>query len=85
MTVNLLVSEEMKAFIEERTAQGGFASASEYLCSLIREAQRRRAKQALEDKLLEGLQGPAREMTAEDWAELRRKAMEGLEGETLRP
>ena len=46
----------------------GLASASKDLRTLSREEQRRRAKQALETQLLEGLQGSAVEMTREDWA-----------------
>ncbi len=84
-TMNISLPEEMKAFIEARMALEGHASASEYLRTLIREEQRRRAKQALEAKLLEGLQGPAVEMTREDWESIRREALEGLTGETIRP
>jgi len=56
-TMNISIPDEMKAFIENQLAQEGFASASEYFRSLVREAQRRKAKQELEAKLLEGLQG----------------------------
>ena len=85
MTMNISLPEEMKTFIEARMAQEGFASASEYLLALIREEQRRRAKQELEAKLLEGLHGPAVVMTREDWESLRRDAIEGLAGEPIRP
>jgi len=84
-TMNISLPEEMKAFIEAQMAQEGYASASEYLRFLIREAQKRRAKQELEAKLMEGLQGPAVEMTREDWDSIRREALEGLSGETIRP
>lgn len=85
-TMNISLPEEMKAFIETQMATEGYASASEYLRSLIREAQRRRAKQALEGKFREALEsGPATPMTREDWAALRQKALEGFSGETLRP
>jgi hypothetical protein len=44
---------------------------------LIREAQKRRAKQELEAKLREALEsGPATPMTREDWDELRRRVWE---------
>jgi antitoxin ParD1/3/4 len=84
-TMNISLPEEMKAFIEAQMASEGFASASEYLRTLIRDEQKRRAKQALEAMLLEGLQGPAVEMTREDWTALRQEALEGLAGETIRP
>jgi antitoxin ParD1/3/4 len=85
-TMNISLPEEMKAFIEAQMAQEGYASASEYLRSLIREAQKRRAKQEIEAKFREALEsGPATPMTHEDWAALRREALEGLAGETIRP
>lgn len=85
-TMNISLPDEMKAFIENQLAQEGFASASEYFRSLVREAQRRNAKQALEAKFREAIEsGPATPMTREDWAALRQEALDGLAGETIRP
>jgi Arc/MetJ-type ribon-helix-helix transcriptional regulator len=67
----------MKAFIEAKMASEGYASASEYLRGLIREAQKHQAKVELEAKLREALEsGPATPMTREDWAELERRVWE---------
>ena len=44
-TMNISLPDEMRAFIEAEMATEGFASASEYLRTLIRGAQKRRAKQ----------------------------------------
>ena len=38
-TMNISVPEEMKAFVEAQMTQEGYASASEYLRALIRDAQ----------------------------------------------
>jgi antitoxin ParD1/3/4 len=84
-TMNISIPDEMKSFVEAQMAEEGYASASEYLRALIREAQKRRAKQELESKLLEGLQGPAVKMTRKDWDSIEREAREGLAGETIRP
>jgi antitoxin ParD1/3/4 len=73
-TMNISLPEEMKAFIEAQMATEGYASASEYLRALIRDAQKRRARQDLEAKLLEGLNGPVVEMTVEDWDSIERDA-----------
>ena len=62
-TMNISLPDDMKAFIEDRVAQEGYASASEYFRDLIREAQRRKAKLELEAKLAEGLQGSPTRMT----------------------
>jgi antitoxin ParD1/3/4 len=84
-TMNISVPDEMKAFVEAEIAQEGYASASEYLRALIRDAQKRRARQDLEAKLLEGLQAPAVQMTRDDWDSIQREALEGLAGATIRP
>jgi len=84
-TMNISLPDEMKAFIETQISQDGYASASEYLRALVREAQKRKARQELEAKLLEGLQGPVSEMTAEDWQSMRQEALDRLAGETLKP
>jgi antitoxin ParD1/3/4 len=77
-TMNISLPDEMKAFIEDRLSQEGYASASEYFRDLIREAQRRTAKQDLEAKLAEGLEGPATRMTRKDWQAIEREARGGL-------
>lgn len=84
-TMNISVPDEMKAFVEAQMAREGYASASEYLRALIRDAQKRQAREALEAKLLEGLQGPTVAMDDDDWASIKREAMDGLAGETIRP
>ena len=54
--------------------------------TLIRDAQKRKAKQALEAKFREAMEsGPATPMTHDDWVALRAEAVEGLAGETIRP
>ncbi len=84
-TMNISVPDEMKAFVEAQMSEEGFASVSEYLRALIREAQKRRAKRYLEAKLREGLDcGPAAPMTKEDWVALRVEAVKGLAGEKIR-
>lgn len=76
-TLNISLPDEMRAFIEAEVARGGYASASEYLRAVIREVQRRQAKQALEAKLREALtSGPATPMTREDWDTLERRVWE---------
>jgi antitoxin ParD1/3/4 len=72
-TMNISVPDEMKAFVETRMAQEGYASASEYLRALIRDAQKRQAKRELEGKFREALEsGPATPMTPDDWQQLER-------------
>jgi antitoxin ParD1/3/4 len=67
-TMNISLPNEMRTFIETQVAKEGYASASEYFRALVRDAQKRQAKQELEAKLREALlSGPAEPMTREDW------------------
>jgi antitoxin ParD1/3/4 len=84
-TMNISLPDEMKVFVEDRMAHEGYASASEYVRALIRDAQKRQARQELEAKLLEGLEGPEVEMDRADWDSIRREALEGLAGDAIRP
>jgi antitoxin ParD1/3/4 len=77
MTMIISLPETLKQFVEEQVKSGGYGTASEYVRTLIREAQLRAARQELDTKLLEGLDsGPAARMTREDWDELKRRVWE---------
>lgn len=78
-TLNISLPDAMRAFIEEQTKTGGYSTASEYVRSLIREDQKRKAKERLEALLLEGLEsGQAEKLTPQDWEEVRRQVRRGL-------
>jgi antitoxin ParD1/3/4 len=84
-TMNISVVDDMKAFVESEMAQEGYASASEYLRTLIREAQKPRAKREREAKFREALEsGPATPMTREDWDSIETDAMGRLAREQSR-
>ena len=53
-TVNIALPDPLKAFVEERVADGEFGTPSEYIRSLIREDRERR-RERLESLLLEAL------------------------------
>jgi antitoxin ParD1/3/4 len=72
-TLNISLPETMRDFIDSQIAEGGYSTASEYIRELVREAQKRKAKEKVEALLLEGLQSEASEMTPEDWQELKRR------------
>jgi antitoxin ParD1/3/4 len=81
-TMNVSLPDEMKAFVEAQAAKEGFGTISEYLRSVIRELQKRQAKQNLEAKLREALlSGPAEPMTREDWDDIEREGLERLSRE----
>ncbi len=71
--LTIKLPESMKDFIVQQAAKGGFKSESEYLQTLVVEAQNRQAQQELEEKLVEGLNSPLSPMTPADWSELKRE------------
>ena len=84
-TMNISVPDDMKAFVEAEMAHEGYASASEYLRTLIRDARKRLAKRELEAKFREALKtGPATPMTREDWDSIEQEALGRLARERSR-
>ncbi|MEK7795679.1 MAG: type II toxin-antitoxin system ParD family antitoxin [Candidatus Hydrogenedentota bacterium] len=78
-TLNISLPEKMRDHVDEQTKTGGFSTASEYVRSLIRDDQKRKAQERLQGLLLEGLNsGDAEELTQETWDEIRRAVFKGL-------
>jgi antitoxin ParD1/3/4 len=77
-TLNISLPDVMKTFIEDETERSGFASASEYVRSLIREAQKKRAIAKLEDELNIGYASPEHEWTPERARMLRERVAETI-------
>lgn len=76
-TMNISLPDQMKAFVESQAQREGFGTVSEYLRSIIREVQKRDAKQALEAKLKEGLEsGLAAPLSSEEWDAIEREGLE---------
>ena len=60
----------MRTFIDEQIAQGGYSTASEYIRTLIRQAQKQAAQEKLDNLLIEGLEsGESVEVSDEWWQE----------------
>ncbi|MFL6235245.1 MAG: type II toxin-antitoxin system ParD family antitoxin [Thermoanaerobaculia bacterium] len=83
-TLNISLPENLKAFVEDQVSSGGFSTVSEYIRSLIRDAQERRARGVLEAKLLAALEKAPEEMRHDDWEQLRARVRQ-LSGETPKP
>ena len=74
--MNISLPDDMKRFVDDQAAKEGFDTISEYLCSLIRDAQTKGARQLLESRLREALEsGPAEPMTGEDRDEIEREGL----------
>ena len=79
-TLNISLPESMRTYIEETVAQGGYSTASEYIRQLVREDQKRAAKERLESLLIEGVEsGPAIKITDGFWAERKAALLKRLE------
>jgi antitoxin ParD1/3/4 len=73
-SMNISLPEEMKAFVEEQLARGGFSTASEYIRHLIRKDQNRARIDAL---IIEGIEsGPPIEVDEAYWEDKRRRLEE---------
>jgi antitoxin ParD1/3/4 len=78
-TLNISLPKSMKTFVESQLSLGGYSTASEYVRDLIREAQKKSARQRLERLLLEGLDsGPTVRVDENFWKERREKLRQGL-------
>lgn len=69
MTVSLPATQ--KAYVKAQAAASGCSTPSEYVRRLIHADQKAREQEELERKILEGLDSPSRQMTPEEWQELR--------------
>lgn len=69
MTVSLPTSQ--KEYVKEQATASGCSTPSEYIRRLIHADQKAREQEALERKILEGLDSSARQMTPAAWQEFR--------------
>jgi antitoxin ParD1/3/4 len=78
-SMNISLPDNMRAYVEEQVAQGGYSSTSEYFRELVRQDQKQKANERLQTMLLEGLNsGNATEMTTQDWEDIRQAVREKL-------
>jgi len=75
-TLNISLPKNLRKWVDDQVADGGYGSASEFFRDLVRRERDRKSHQLeeIETKLLEGLQsGPATPMTKRDWHSLQDK------------
>ncbi|MBS0209833.1 MAG: type II toxin-antitoxin system ParD family antitoxin [Planctomycetes bacterium] len=76
--LNVSLPGFLREFVDAEVAAGGYGSASEYVGELLRRARREKAIDKVDSLLAEALTEPAKEMTDEDWQELRRRSDERI-------
>jgi antitoxin ParD1/3/4 len=79
MTLKVALPQALGSYVTERVAEGGYGSPGDYIRALIRADQERRAREALDRRLFEGLDSEPDLVTPEYLAELRREARERIE------
>lgn len=78
-SMNVSLPEELKEYVEAQT-RSGYSTPSEYIRELIRDDQKRRAKEKLDALLLEGLRsGDSIPVDSAFWSDLKHEALAKLE------
>jgi antitoxin ParD1/3/4 len=78
--MNISLPDPLKEFVEHQIADGRYSSVSEYIRELIRDDEKRKSQERLEQMLIEGLAGESTEMTRQDWNDIRAEALSVLRG-----
>lgn len=78
-SMNVSLPEELKDYVEAQIKHG-YSTPSEYVRELIRDDQKRRAKEKLDALLLEGLNsGDSIPVDAKFWSDLKHEALAKLQ------
>jgi len=75
-TLTTDLPDDIYASVAARAALGGFARVEDYLRAIIVAGLGEPISKELEEKLLEGLDSPSREMTPADWEAKKRELIE---------
>ena len=75
-TLTISLPESLRDFIERQVKTKGYGNTSEYLRSLLRNAQEAESGKRLESLLLEGLESGGEDIKADEkfWSDLRAEA-----------
>ncbi|MFX1803095.1 type II toxin-antitoxin system ParD family antitoxin [Paraburkholderia sp. A1RO-5] len=83
-SMNISLPEPLKRFVDGQIASGRYSSVSEYVRELIREDERKKAGEALEALLLQGLQDKSAPFTPDDWKAIGNEVVARLKAEKTR-
>lgn len=84
-SLNVSLPKPLKDYVEINVKEGGYSTPSEYVRALIREDQKRRAEEALERALLQGLaSGSPTEADQRFWERKRRQLLGGRQKGTAK-
>jgi len=85
-TMNISLPEPLKEFVDTQIASGRYSSVSEYVRALIRDDEKHRAEERLEELLMEGLTtgGEDIPLNKKFWKEIRREAAQIMKSHRTR-
>jgi antitoxin ParD1/3/4 len=83
-SMNISLPDPLKQFVDGKITSGHYSSVSEYVRELIREDEHKKAGEALETLLLQGLQSKKSVFTPEDWKAIRSEAAARLKAKKPR-
>jgi antitoxin ParD1/3/4 len=76
-TLNISLPDALHEFVERQVAEGGYGDASQYIHKLLREEEKKKARERVDVMLLEGLQsGEPIEVNEKYWEEKERRLTE---------
>ena len=73
-SLHVSLPEDLKEFVRQEVAEGGYSTPSDFVRSLLREKRAQKRRRQIDAALLASLETPAEEVTPEYLAELRREA-----------
>lgn len=82
VTMNISLTEELKAFVDARVKARGFSSSSEYVRDLVRRDEERAAEERFEALIQEGLDSP---VDPRPWDEVRADLQSRIEAARRKP
>jgi antitoxin ParD1/3/4 len=71
-SLHVSLPEDLKEFVHQEVAEGGYSTPSDFVRSLLRERREQKLRQGIDANLLSSLETPAQEVTPEFLASLRR-------------
>ena len=70
-TLNISLPDQMKDFVDEQVGERGYQSSSDYFQALLRDEQRRKAEEKLEELLRQGLSSGTATLDDKEWEGIR--------------
>lgn len=75
MNLNIVLPDEVYAYLKAQVSVGAYGSVDEYFLDLIQQDQKRKAQEKLEEMLLEGINSDVQEVTPDYWQTLKQSVL----------